>query len=194
MPDANRIGDGDGWRVSLTTLMNSETPSARAGGGPPKRGSGAIGAVVDIWNSLPEDRKTPVKRDAVMKEWVKAEVLRLTNMRGAANRKAGNPGPEMSVAKLAAADVNKSCMELAVTLQGPAGLVDFDYTFRRPEDLSVSGHRRTASVTRSFACGPTRSRAVRARSCATSSGSRFSACPASPGRQGPVNWIDVPRS
>ncbi|MEZ5378892.1 MAG: acyl-CoA dehydrogenase family protein [Acidimicrobiales bacterium] len=195
VPDANRIGDeGDGWRVSLTTLMNERNAiGSGTGGGPPKRGSGAIGAVVDIWNSLPEDRKTPVKRDAVMKEWVKAEVLRLTNMRGAANRKAGNPGPEMSVAKLAAADVNKSCMELAVTLQGPAGLVDFDYTFRRPEDLSVSGIEN--GVGHSFL-------RVRANSIegGTSEimrnivGEQVLGLPGEPRVDKSVNWIDVPRN
>ena len=71
--------------------------------------------------------------------WVRAEVLRLTNIRAGQNRKAGNPGPEMSVAKLAYAGLNQDIMNLCVTMQGPAGLIGYDYTFRRPEDLSVSG-------------------------------------------------------
>ena len=33
----------------------------------------------------------------------------------------------------------QSIMEAAVDLEGMAGQVDYDYTFRRPEDLSVSG-------------------------------------------------------
>ena len=96
VPDANRIGDvGDGWRVSLTTLMNER--SAIGGGGAPKRGSGAIAVLVDGWNRAPEHAKTPAARERLMKLWVQAEALRLTNIRASQNRKAGNPGPEMSV-------------------------------------------------------------------------------------------------
>ncbi|MET0913606.1 MAG: acyl-CoA dehydrogenase family protein, partial [Acidimicrobiales bacterium] len=43
IPDADRIGDvGDGWRVSMTTLMNERTTIGSGGGGGPKRGSGSI--------------------------------------------------------------------------------------------------------------------------------------------------------
>ncbi len=195
IPDANRIGDaGDGWRVSLTTLMNERNAiGAGAGGGPPKRGSGAIGSVVDIWQSLPEDRRTAAHKDEVMQQWVKAEVLRLTNLRASGNRKAGNPGPEMSVAKLAAAEVNKDCMDLAVTLQGAAGLVGFDYTFRRPEDLSVSGIEN--GVGHSFL-------RVRANSIegGTSEimrnivGEQVLGLPGEPRVDKDIPWIDVPRN
>ena len=43
IPDANRIGaEGEGWRVSLTTLMNERTAIGGGGGGA-QAGSGAIG-------------------------------------------------------------------------------------------------------------------------------------------------------
>ncbi|MFV0525155.1 MAG: acyl-CoA dehydrogenase family protein [Acidimicrobiales bacterium] len=138
VPDANRIGDvGGGWRVSLTTLMNERT--AIGSGGAPKRGSGPIGSLVEVWNNLPDDQRTAVRRDELMKLWVRAEVARLTNLRAAGNRRVGNPGPEGSVGKLAMAELNKEIMDTAVTFEGPAGLTGFDYTFRRPESLSVSG-------------------------------------------------------
>ena len=140
VPDANRIGDrGEGWRVSLTTLMNERSAIGAGSGGAPKRGSGVISAAVGIWNNLDDDDKTPALQDELMDLWVRAEVLRLTNIRAGQNRKAGNPGPEMSVAKLAYAGLNQDIMNLCVTMQGPAGLIGYDYTFRRPEDLSVSG-------------------------------------------------------
>lgn len=140
VPDANRIGDrGDGWRVSLTTLMNERNAIGAGSGGPPKRGTGTISAAVDVWNGLDETSKTDATRDELMQVWVRAEVSRLTNIRAGQNRKMGNPGPEMSVAKLAYAGLNQDIMNLCVSMQGPAGLVDYDYTFRRPEDLSVSG-------------------------------------------------------
>ncbi len=138
VPDENRIGDvGEGWRVSLTTLMNERT--AIGGGGAPKRGSGPIASLVEVWEGLPADQKTAARMDEVMKLWVRAETLRLTNIRASQNRRAGNPGPEGSVAKLAYAELNQAVFSTALTLKGPAGLVDYDYTFRRPEDLSVTG-------------------------------------------------------
>src|SRR3954447_26617531 len=103
IPDANRIGDeGDGWRVSLTTLMNERTAigGGGGGGGTPRRGSGPIGELLGIWKSLPPHARPDAPRDRVMSLWVRAETLRLTIMRASGNRKAGNPGPEGSVAKL----------------------------------------------------------------------------------------------
>jgi alkylation response protein AidB-like acyl-CoA dehydrogenase len=139
IPDVDRIGDvGEGWRVSLTTLMN-ERSAIGAGSGDPPRGSGPVSALVDIWKKLPADQQAAAHRDRVMTLWVRAEVLRLTNMRARANRRIGNPGPEMSVAKLASAELNKAIFEQSVTLLGMGGTVGYDYTFRRPEELSVSG-------------------------------------------------------
>lgn len=138
IPDGDRIGDvGEGWRVSLTTLMNERT--AIGSGGAPKRGSGAIAALVGVWNDLPADERTDVRRDELMKLWVGAECLRLTSMRAGSNRRAGNPGPEGSVAKLAFAELNKAIMEKAVEFSGARGMVAYDYTFRRPEELSATG-------------------------------------------------------
>ncbi len=140
VPDENRIGDtGDGWRVSLTTLMNERNAIGAGSGGPPKRGSGTIAAAVDIWSELPEDRKTAAHKDELMDMWVQAEVSRLTNIRAGENRKAGNPGPEMSIAKLVHAELNQEITNLCLNLLGADGMVNYDFTFRRPEELSVSG-------------------------------------------------------
>jgi len=140
VPDSNRIGDvGEGWRVSLTTLMNERSAIGGGGGGVPKAGSGTIASLLTLWKSLPEHAKTDLARDRVVDLYTKSETLRLTNIRASANRKAGNPGPEMSVAKLALAELNQAIFNLCVSLQGPAGLVGFDYTFRRPGQLSASG-------------------------------------------------------
>jgi alkylation response protein AidB-like acyl-CoA dehydrogenase len=140
VPDANRVGGvGDGWRVSLTTLMNERTSIGAGTSGPPKRGSGPIAEAVRQWQELPESRRDPATRDRLMALWSRAETLRLTNIRAGANRRAGNPGPEGSVAKLAMAELNKAVYELCVDLLGPAGMVDYDYTFRRPDELNVEG-------------------------------------------------------
>ncbi|MFW2382926.1 MAG: acyl-CoA dehydrogenase family protein [Acidimicrobiales bacterium] len=138
VPDAHRIGDvGEGWRASLTTLMNER--ATIGGGGTPKRGSGTIASLVETWNDADVSRKTPAALHRLMELWIRAEVLRLTGIRGSQNRRAGNPGPEGSVAKLASATLNQEIMNAAVSLEGAAGMVDYDYTFRRPETLSVDG-------------------------------------------------------
>jgi alkylation response protein AidB-like acyl-CoA dehydrogenase len=140
--DADRIGDtGDGWRVSMTTLMNERT-TIGAGGGGPKRGSGSIAEALYTWKH--SDNHTPARRDALMKLWCDAEVLRLTNLRAAQQARVGNPGPEGSIAKLAFANLNKSVYEWCIDTLGPAGIVDYDYTFRRPSEAALDGAPGTA--------------------------------------------------
>jgi alkylation response protein AidB-like acyl-CoA dehydrogenase len=138
VPDADRIGDvGEGWRVAMTTLSNERT-TIGGGTGPPTRGSGSIAEAVRIWQSQPA-RQNPVDRDRLMRSWIESEALRFTNMRASQNRKAGNPGPEGSIAKLMFAEVNKRIYELCIDLQGAPGLVDYDYTMRRSEGLGLVG-------------------------------------------------------
>src|SRR5438132_3025466 len=86
VPDADRVGDvGDGWRVSMTTLMNERVT---IGGAVAARESGPIGELMHVWRELPADRRDDVARDAVTRLWIEAEVLRLTNIRAGQNRKA----------------------------------------------------------------------------------------------------------
>jgi len=140
VPDSHRIGaEGEGWRAALTTLMNERTAIGGGGGGGPRRGGGAIGQLVDVWNHAPEHVKTATNRDDVTQLWVKAEALRLTNMRAAQLAKAGNPGPEGSVGKSMVAVLNQAIYEKAIDLQGMDGQIDFDYSFRRPGEVNLSG-------------------------------------------------------
>jgi alkylation response protein AidB-like acyl-CoA dehydrogenase len=143
VPDADRIGDvGEGWRVAMTTLMNERTTIGGGGGGGggrgPQRGSGAIAEAVRIWRDEVADR-SPAVRDRLMQLWIEAEVLRLTNVRAGQNRKAGNPGPEGSIAKLQFAEVNKRIYELCVDLLGADAAVGYDYEMRRAESLGLVG-------------------------------------------------------
>lgn len=128
--DSEMLGrKGDGWRVSLTTLMNERVS---IGGLIPLRGSGVIAELVTVWNSLPDDRRDSATRDEVMKLWCRAEVLRLTNIRASVARKIGDPGPEGSIAKAASANLNKDVLSAAVTLMGAEGMLYGDYTMKRP--------------------------------------------------------------
>ncbi|MBU6329230.1 MAG: acyl-CoA dehydrogenase family protein [Acidobacteria bacterium] len=139
VPDTDRIGEvGEGWRVSMTTLANERTTIGGGGSGAPQQGSGAIAEAVRIWNDGTTEQ-TPVHRDQLMQLWVEAEVLRLTNLRASQNRRAGNPGPEGSIAKLQFAEVNKRIYAFCVDLLGARALVDHDYTMRRSESLGLTG-------------------------------------------------------
>jgi alkylation response protein AidB-like acyl-CoA dehydrogenase len=138
VPDRDRIGGiGDGWRVSMTTLMNERVT---IGGAVAQRESGPIGDLMKLWRSLPPERRAdPVARDAVTDLWIQAEVLRLTNLRAAQNRKAGIAGPEGSVSKLAFAEVNQRIYEVAVNVMGPEGALIDHYDFVRPESAQLTG-------------------------------------------------------
>lgn len=136
--DADRIGDiGDGWRVSMTTLMNERSTIGAAGGGSgtgdKKRVSG-IEEALDLWSRHPVEDRSAVNRDRLAQLWIESEVLRYTNQRAAAKARAGNPGPEGSIAKLALATMNKNTYEFCIDLLGADGIVDYDYTFKRPDE------------------------------------------------------------
>jgi alkylation response protein AidB-like acyl-CoA dehydrogenase len=137
IPDAERLGDvGDGWRGALVTLMNERVS---IGGTVSPPGSGPIAAAVNLWNQRPPTRRDAVTRDRLMQLWVEAEVQRITNARGAANAKAGTPGPEGSTAKLAYAELNKRIYDFCVDLLGPEGMLYDSYEMRRPENAGGSG-------------------------------------------------------
>jgi alkylation response protein AidB-like acyl-CoA dehydrogenase len=140
IPDVDRIGDiGDGWRVSMTTLMNERTSIGGGGGGPRPAGSGPIAEAVRIWNELPDWARTGAHRDRLMQLWVQAEALRLTNIRAGQARKAGNPGPESSISKLMLALVNKDIYAYCVDLLGAQGLIDYDFDMRRADAIGLEG-------------------------------------------------------
>jgi alkylation response protein AidB-like acyl-CoA dehydrogenase len=136
IPEREMLGrPGDGWRVSLTTLMNERVS---IGGVIPRRGSGVIAELVKTWKALPTEQQTAAARDEVMKLWSRAEVLRLTNIRASASRKMGVPGPEGSISKAASANLNKDVLDYAVTLMGAQGMLYGDYTMSRPRHAEQS--------------------------------------------------------
>ncbi len=139
VPDADRVGEvGEGWRAAMTTLGN-ERNVIGGGSRTPTRESGAIAEALRLWREVPEAERSPVHRDRLMRLWCRAEALRLTNLRAAAGRRAGQPGPEGSVAKLSFAHLNQDVYELCVDLLGAAALVDADYEMRRVDHLGYVG-------------------------------------------------------
>ena len=141
MPDTARIGpEGDGWRVAVTTLMNERVS---IGGGVSRRGGGPIADALRIWKERWSGDTSPhalVLRDRLVSSWIRSEAFSMTNQRAAQVRRAGTPGPEGSVGKLAFAEENKRVYELCVDLMGnDAMLYPAGYAKVRPEHLGMGG-------------------------------------------------------
>ncbi len=141
VPDTYRLGGvGEGWAVSLTTLMNERVS---IGGTVPARGSGLIGDALAIWRERwggRHDAYALALRSDLMAAWVRNEVGRLTNWRASDLRRAGTPGPEGSVAKLAFAEENQRTSELCVDLLGAQGMLyGSAYPLVRPVESAMTG-------------------------------------------------------
>ncbi len=136
IPDNERLGEvGDGWRVAITTLMNERVA---IGGAVPPRGSGAIADAVRVFKEHNITDRS--RRDRLMRLWIEAETLRLTNARARQLREAGTPGPEGSVGKLIGAELNQKIYELTTDLMGmDATLYQSGYTMARPEEVALGG-------------------------------------------------------
>lgn len=129
VPDSMRLGAvGGGWTVTITTLM---TERVMASGSVGSRSSGAIASAIEHW----ESQGRPIaKQDELVKLWVAAESLRLTQLRANESASRGTPGPEGSVAKLLWAELNKQITSFALNLLGPEGMLyPNGYEFIRPE-------------------------------------------------------------
>jgi alkylation response protein AidB-like acyl-CoA dehydrogenase len=136
IPDADRIGGvGQGWTVSMATLMNERVS---IGGGAMPREGGMIAAAARTWREQPEKR-TPGLHDRLLRLWADSEVARLAGIRLRQQLAAGVPGPEGSAAKLVFARLNQEISEFEVELSGADGLRYDDWTMRRPEGANFFG-------------------------------------------------------
>jgi alkylation response protein AidB-like acyl-CoA dehydrogenase len=73
-----------------------------------------------------------------MKLWVRAEVLRLNNIRAQQLRAVGTPGPEGSIGKAASADFNKDLSAFTVNLLGAEGMLKpGGYPMERPRTTAL---------------------------------------------------------
>ncbi len=186
IPDVERLGDvGDGWRVSLTTLMNERVA---IGGTVPSRGSGIISYAVDAWR---DGDAAAASRDELVRLWARAEVLRLTNIRAAQNRRGGTPGPEGSIGKLASADLNKDILSFTMNLLGAEAMVYGDYargqTPVRPDGAPTAQRAFLRSRANSIEGGTTEV-------MKNILGERVLGLPGDVRTDKDVAWIDVPRN
>jgi len=123
IPDTQRLGGiGEGWRVSLTTLMNERLA---IGGGI----TTGFPDLQDLVSALPVGNEVAIQNPAVrskLADWhVKAAGLRNTASRMiTALSKGETPGPEASIGKLVAGTMMQDIAKFALDLQGLGGVLN----------------------------------------------------------------------
>jgi alkylation response protein AidB-like acyl-CoA dehydrogenase len=139
----NILGEpGDGWRVALATLGY-------------ERGASTLGQQIGFRREFDEvvatARRTgaaedPILRDRLVQSWIELEIMRLNALRTMSSLASGEPGPEVSIAKLYWSEWHRRLGELAVTALGeevligeaePYGLNDLQrmYLFSRADTI-----------------------------------------------------------
>jgi len=122
IPDSQRLGAvGDGWNVSLTTLMNERvTIGSRLATGFPEIFEFCSNLMTENGLAI-DDRATRSK----LADWaVKASGLKYTSYRAvSALSKGERPGPENSIGKLVAGSLLQDIATYAVDLEGAAGVL-----------------------------------------------------------------------
>ncbi len=123
IPDVQRLGAvGDGWNVSLTTLMNERMSiGANVATGFPE--------LFEFANTLMMDDGPAIENAAVrskLANWaVRASGLKYTSFRAiSALSKGERPGPENSIGKLVAGSMIQDVATYAIDLQGAAGVLN----------------------------------------------------------------------
>jgi alkylation response protein AidB-like acyl-CoA dehydrogenase len=123
VPDSQRLGSvGDGWNVSLTTLMNERmTIGARLATG--------FNELFDFCCSLVTEDGLAIDNPATrskLAQWaVKNSGLKYTSMRAiSALSKGERPGPENSIGKLVAGTMLQDIAAYAMDLQGASGALN----------------------------------------------------------------------
>lgn len=123
IPDAQRLGDvGQGWQVSLTTLMN-ERASIGAGGGGTK-----FSSVKKLAESVELDGKPAIEdrhvRAQLANWYVQESGLKYTAYRTLSALSRGDiPGPENSIGKLVGAVKSQDMASFAIDLLQQQGIV-----------------------------------------------------------------------
>nr|BFE87702.1 hypothetical protein GCM10020093_103030 [Planobispora longispora] len=117
---ANILGaPGDGWRVAMATLGY-------------ERGASTLGQQIGFQREFDRVVETarrtgaaedPVLRDRLVRSWLELRIMRLNALRTMTSLAAGEPGPEVSIAKLYWSEWHRRLGELAQAAQGRAGLV-----------------------------------------------------------------------
>ena len=118
-------GEGNGWAVAITTLMNER---ASLGIALTVRLEVALRRLVELakgtWRGPRRAADDPLIRDRIAAQWCDLQGLRFTNYRSySAFLASGMPGPEGSTAKLVWSEANQRLTKLALEIEGPYAMV-----------------------------------------------------------------------
>ena len=147
---------------------------------------------VQVRKTLPVEAQAGPRRDHLMRLWCRGEAIRLTNERSAKADQTGTPGLAASIGKLAVAELNKAAYELWLTLLGPSGQINYDYTFRR-EEFGMTG----GTIGARYAFLRVRANSIEGGTSEivrTILGEKVLGLPGEPRGDKDVPWSDVPRS
>jgi alkylation response protein AidB-like acyl-CoA dehydrogenase len=126
VPDSAVVGgEGNGWNVAITTLMNER---ASLGVALTVRMEVALRRLMELAKSTKRNGATaaddPVIRDRIAELWSELQALRFTNYRSFSKfLQTGMPGPEGSTAKLVWSEGNQRLTKLALEIEGPYAMV-----------------------------------------------------------------------
>lgn len=121
VPDSQRLGGvGEGWKVSITTLMN-ERVSIGAG-----QGAGRVKDLFRLARSVKRNGKPAIQDSAVRQKladfFIASKGLQYTGYRTlSAISRGATPGPEGSIGKAVGAPLSQQMASFASELQGAAG-------------------------------------------------------------------------
>ncbi|MCY4214565.1 MAG: acyl-CoA dehydrogenase family protein, partial [Gammaproteobacteria bacterium] len=123
IPDSQRLGEvGQGWQVSITTLMNERASIGAGGAGSDFR------ALLDLAQTVTINDKPAIEDSAVrakLADWhCKRSGLKYTGYRSLSALSRGDtPGPENSIGKLVAAPMTQDMASFAMDLMEMSGAV-----------------------------------------------------------------------
>ena len=118
IPHERILGEvNGGWSVAMTTLANERTMMGGGSSGP------VVDDLIELARKLGRD-DDPIVRQGLAASWTRAQIMRYLGYRGRTRAALGlPPGPEASVRKLFAAWNLKHNGELALQVQGAAGML-----------------------------------------------------------------------
>ena len=120
VPDSYRLGDiGAGWSVATSVLLNERQANSGSGGSLPGTVTGrSVEGLIRRHSPVTD----PSLRQRLAQAYIEDRLIRMTNQRSAARRKAGLPaGPEGSIAKLFYSEQTQRLQNLACDLEGAGG-------------------------------------------------------------------------
>jgi len=136
IPDTARVGDVDqGWAVALGTLMAERFAVSQV----IDNKVPIIDEIIELWRDLEPTSQDAARRDALVQLVVRSRVLGLMRDRVESKFRAGIPGPEGSLLKLAQAELTPDIYNYGLDLLGAGGMLSTGYDLAPPSSWADAG-------------------------------------------------------